>query len=137
MASWRCMERDGVRLACLDFGGAGTPVLLLHGLAGHAGEWAETAQWLTRRARVLALDTRGHGRSERNPSDVSRAAHIHDVAFVVERLGLGPVVLVGQSLGGQTALLVAAAQPDLVRALVVHRPNEWRRALSDFLDSLA
>jgi pimeloyl-ACP methyl ester carboxylesterase len=36
-------ERDGVRLAATDFGGGGPAVLLLHGLAGHAGEWAETA----------------------------------------------------------------------------------------------
>jgi pimeloyl-ACP methyl ester carboxylesterase len=119
VGSWIQTERDGVRLACLDFGGTGTPVLMLHGLAGHAREWAQTAQWLTERARVLALDARGHGRSERTPKDVSRAAHIGDVVFVIERLDLAPVVLVGQSLGGLTALLVAAERPDLVRALVV------------------
>ena len=34
-------DRDGVSLACLDFGGDGRPVLLLHGLAGYGGEWAE------------------------------------------------------------------------------------------------
>jgi pimeloyl-ACP methyl ester carboxylesterase len=113
------LERDGVRLACRDFGGHGAPVLLLHGLAGHAGEWAETAGWLTERYRVLALDARGHGRSERVPLDVSRAAHVGDAAFVVERLRLGPVVLIGQSLGGHSALLVAAEHPELVRGLVI------------------
>lgn len=113
------LERDGVRLAGLDFGGTGPCVLLLHGLAGHAGEWAETAGWLTERCRVLALDGRGHGRSERFPLDVSRAAHVADAVFAVERLRLGPVVLIGQSLGGHAALLVAAERPDLVRGLVV------------------
>src|SRR4051794_3419557 len=119
MASEFVFERAGVRLAGLDFGGEGPPVLLLHGLAGYAGEWAETAGWLTERCRVVALDARGHGRSERFPADVSRAAHVADAAFAIERLALAPVVAVGQSLGGQTALLLAAERPDLVRGLVV------------------
>jgi hypothetical protein len=71
-------ERGGVRLAGLDFGGEGPAALLLHGLAGYAGEWAEAARWLTGRCRVLALDARGHGGSERSPADVSRAAHVAD-----------------------------------------------------------
>jgi pimeloyl-ACP methyl ester carboxylesterase len=116
---WIHLEREGVRLACLELGGSGPPALLLHGLAGHAGEWAETAEWLSDRARVVAPDARGHGRSERRPPDVSPAARVDDVVFAIEELRLGPVVLVGQSLGGQTALLVAAKRPDLVRALVV------------------
>ncbi len=40
------LDRDGVELAGLDFAGEGTPVLLLHGLAGYAGEWRMTADWL-------------------------------------------------------------------------------------------
>jgi pimeloyl-ACP methyl ester carboxylesterase len=55
-------------------------VLLLHGLAGHGGEWAETASWLTESFRVLAPDARGHGRSERVPLDVSRAAHVAEAS---------------------------------------------------------
>jgi pimeloyl-ACP methyl ester carboxylesterase len=113
------LERDGVRLAALDFGGEGPPVLLLHGLAGYAGEWAETAGWLTERSRVVAFDARGHGASERLPPDVSRAAHAADAVFVIERLSLGPTVVVGQSLGAQVAMLVAAERPDLARGLVV------------------
>jgi pimeloyl-ACP methyl ester carboxylesterase len=113
------LKRDGVRLAALDFGGDGVPALLLHGLAGYAGEWADTARWLTARCRVVALDARGHGGSERSPADVSRAAHVADAAFAIERLELGPAVVVGQSLGGQTALLLAARRPDLVRGLVL------------------
>jgi pimeloyl-ACP methyl ester carboxylesterase len=119
MAAWRSMSRDGVRLACRGFGGAGPFVLLLHGLAGHADEWAQTASWLTARCRVVALDARGHGRSERVPGDVTRDSLVADAAFVVERLRLQPVVAVGQSVGGLTALSLAARRPDLVRGLVV------------------
>jgi len=51
--------------------------------------------------------------------DVSPDAHVADAAFAVERLRLDPVALVGQSLGGRTALLIAAERPELVRGLVV------------------
>jgi pimeloyl-ACP methyl ester carboxylesterase len=116
---WRTLERAGMALACLDYGGTGRSAILLHGLAGHAGEWRQTASWLTKRCRVIALDARGHGRSERVPQDVSREAHVADVAFAIEQLELGPSIVIGQSLGGVTALAVAARHPDLARALVL------------------
>lgn len=113
------LERAGVRLHGIDFGGDGPGVLLVHGLAGHAGEWAETASWLVERCRVVALDARGHGRSERFPEDVSQAAHAADAAHAIEALGLAPAVVVGQSLGSVTGLVLAATRPELVRGLVV------------------
>jgi pimeloyl-ACP methyl ester carboxylesterase len=106
---WRMVDRD--------FGGVGPPVALLHGLAGYAGEWAETASWLTENHHVLALEQRGHGRDGRTTTDVSRAAFVADAEKWLDRFE--PAVVVGHSLGGHTAFLVAAERPDLVRALVV------------------
>jgi pimeloyl-ACP methyl ester carboxylesterase len=128
----------GVRLAYREYGGAGPGVVLLHGLAGDAEEWAETAGWLRERNRVVALEARGHGDSEPLPADVSRAAHVADVATAIEHLGLAPVALIGQSLGGHTAMLVAAQRPDLVRALVVAEagPAEDEEAPADVEDAL-
>jgi pimeloyl-ACP methyl ester carboxylesterase len=94
-------------------------MLLLHGLAGHAGEWERSAQLLIGDHRVFALDQRGHGDSERRPDDVSREAYVEDCAVAIQQLGLGPVTLVGQSMGANTAMLTAADHPDLVRMLVV------------------
>lgn len=116
---WHEGERDGTRLCCADYGGDGTPVVLLHGLAGHAREWDSTAEWLTHTHRVVAIEARGHGRSERVPADRSPAAFVADAAFWIERLALAPAVVAGQSLGGLTALLLAARRPALVRAVVV------------------
>jgi pimeloyl-ACP methyl ester carboxylesterase len=116
---WIDVRGRDVRLRALDFGGEGPGVLLLHGLAGTALEWAETASWLAEGHRVVALDQRGHGRSERRPADVSRRAFVEDAVAAIEELRLAPVVLVGQSLGGHTAFLVGAERPDLVRGLVV------------------
>jgi pimeloyl-ACP methyl ester carboxylesterase len=116
---WHTLERSGCRLRAVDYGGNDRPVLLLHGLAGHAREWDETASWLATGHRVVALDQRGHGQSERSPSDVSRAAFVDDAEAWIEELDLAPVVLIGQSLGAHTAFLTAARRPDLVGALVV------------------
>ncbi|MEV4916388.1 alpha/beta hydrolase [Streptomyces tirandamycinicus] len=119
----------GVRLAAWEF--ADPPkergetdrapgVLLLHGLMGRAAHWASTARWLAERHRAVALDQRGHGRSER-PADgaFTREAYVADAAAAVEQLGLAPAVLIGHSMGALTAWQLAAERPDLVRAVVV------------------
>lgn len=112
-----------VHLHCTDSGGDGDgpPLLLLHGLAGHSGEWDALAARFAPTHRVAAFDARGSGASTRRPADVSRAAHVRDVVQVARalRLPAGQLVLVGQSMGGITALLTAAAHPELVRALVL------------------
>ncbi|MFE9250471.1 alpha/beta fold hydrolase [Streptomyces sp. NPDC007088] len=110
----------GVPLWCRDWGGTGPGVLLLHGLAGHGGEWETAARSLRAEGyRAAAFDQRGHGGSERRPAEVGHAAQVADTVAVIRALRLAPVVLLGQSLGGRTALLTAAAHPELVRALVL------------------
>ncbi|MFB6696471.1 alpha/beta fold hydrolase [Streptomyces rubiginosohelvolus] len=112
---------DPVRLFCTDHGGDGPPLLLLHGLAGHCGEWEALAARFAATHRVIAFDARGSGASTRRPGDVTRAAHVSDVRAVARRFGLAgeDTVLVGQSMGGLTALLTAAAHPEVCRALVL------------------
>lgn len=68
--------------------------------------------------RVIALDQRGHGWSDR-PTDFSREGYIDDAATLLARLGLENVVVLGHSLGGVNAYQLAARHPRLVRALVV------------------
>ncbi|MFF5716983.1 alpha/beta fold hydrolase [Streptomyces buecherae] len=121
----------GVRLAAWEYadppkavsGRAGEQVpgvLLLHGLMGRGAHWTETARWLSTRYRAVALDQRGHGRSEK-PSDgpFTREAYVADAEAAVEQLGLAPVTLIGHSMGALTAWQLAARRPDLVRALVI------------------
>jgi pimeloyl-ACP methyl ester carboxylesterase len=107
----------GVELRCYVTGGSGPAVVILHGLAGSAREFLPTAAALPERRTVL-MDLRGHGGSTRHPVDVSREAYAADVVRVIEEVGT-EVVLVGQSMGGHTAMLVAAARPDLVTQLVL------------------
>lgn len=115
---------DGTRLAYRDQGeaaeGPGAPLLLLHGLAGHMGEWdALLPPLLADGHRIVTYDARGHGASTRKPKDMTRAAAVRDVLTVIHALDLAPVTLIGQSLGGHTALLAAAAHPALVHSLVL------------------
>lgn len=95
--------------------------VFLHGLAGYAGEWAEVASALQPDLRIIAFDQRGHGYSSRRPNDLSRSACVADAVAVIERYASSrrPVFLVGQSLGGHTAMLVAARHPELVARLVM------------------
>jgi pimeloyl-ACP methyl ester carboxylesterase len=112
---------DGTDLHLLDFGGDKPLTVFLHGLAGYAGEWAEVVSAIQPELRKVAFDQRGHGHSSRRPADVSRAAHVADVVAVIDHYSSErqPVDLVGQSLGGHTAMLVAGRHPELVSRLVM------------------
>ncbi|WP_319059163.1 alpha/beta fold hydrolase, partial [Streptomyces europaeiscabiei] len=100
-------------------------LLLLHGLAGHLGEWDELLPPLLAQGhRVVTYDARGHGASTGCPADMSRAACVRDTVTVIRELGLdahaqAPLTLVGQSLGGHTAFLAAAAHPELIHSLIL------------------
>ncbi|MEN8649271.1 alpha/beta hydrolase [Streptomyces sp. 21So2-11] len=120
---------DGVRLAAWEFadppkvGGEAdrtTGVLLLHGLMGRASHWASTARWLSERHRAVALDQRGHGRSDKpTEGPYTRDAYVADAEAAVEQLDLGPVTLIGHSMGALTAWQLAAKRPDLVRSVII------------------
>lgn len=121
---------DGIRLAYRDHTGSGTgpagTLLLLHGLAGRMSEWDALLPALLANAhRVVMYDARGHGESTRRPADMSREAAVRDAVTVIRELGLKgeegtePLTLVGQSLGGHTAFLTAAAHPESLDALIL------------------
>lgn len=95
---------------------------------GRAFHWAGTARWLAESRRVVALDQRGHGQSDRPPDGpgspgssvpYGREAFVADAEAAVEQLGLAPVTLIGHSMGALTAWQLAARRPDLVAALVI------------------
>ena len=115
----RVTSVPGGSLLVRDTGGPGPVIVFLHGLGGHAMEWWPVVSHLPARYRAVGLDQRGHGASTTRPDDLGRAAYVNDAVDVIEGLGVGPVVLVGQSFGAHTALLVAADRPELVSLLVL------------------
>ena len=116
----REIVNNGVRLSYLDNDGAGPVVVALHGLAGAGDEFIPTAAAAGGSYRFVLPDLRGHGDSARRPADVSRAAFVDDAAALIRAVSPDrPVTLVGQSMGGHTAILAAARFPALVERLVV------------------
>lgn len=109
---------DGIDIGYVVIDGSEPAVLILHGLAGSGQEFLSTARALPGR-KVILVDQRGHGRSTRLPSDTSRQAFVRDVVSVIDREASIPLHLVGHSMGAHTAMLAAAARPDLVRTLVL------------------
>ncbi len=117
----RYVEVEGLKLHYLDWGGDPDKrtFLLLHGGAAHAHWWDGVAPMLTPYGRVLALDFRGHGRSQwADSGNYGPPAYLKDVSGLIDSLGTR-VVLVGHSMGGAVAQWVAVTHPELLDALVI------------------
>jgi 2-succinyl-6-hydroxy-2,4-cyclohexadiene-1-carboxylate synthase len=128
--------RYGVRV-----GGAGSPLLLLHGFTGRGSGWGAHLPYFRRTATTIVVDLLGHGRSSA-PTDPARHAverQAADMAAIIEGLGFGPADVIGYSFGARIALTLALDTPAAVRRLVLESPSagiadsEARRArrLSD------
>src|SRR5919198_5327203 len=100
-------------------GGAGDPVVLLHGLGGSAANWALVADSLVGSLRVVAFDLPGHGGSDPLPRDAGVDEYADAVAAAIAARVEGPALVAGHSFGGQIALRLAERNPGLVRALLL------------------
>jgi esterase len=114
----RAFERDGLTLSYLDAGGSGRPLIALHAHWMEASTFASLAAAVAPAWRVLALDQRGHGFSDRAAS-YRRADYLDDLAGFLDHLGVPSAVLLGNSLGGVNAYQFAVRHPDRVEALIV------------------
>ncbi len=114
--------------------GEGGTLVLIHGTGEQTELWGPALDDLASRYRVIAYDRRGYGGSHHRPVRDYRR-HVADAIEVVERLGDGPVVLVGHSSGASIALAVAARRPDMARALILLEPpfHGLRNATGSFL----
>ena len=109
---------DGRALSAVVWGSLPTDMVFLHGGAQNARTWDSTILALGRPG--VAVDLAGHGHSSWREDAVYKPASLaEDVVEVLPSLTAGPVVLVGMSLGGLTAITAAAEHPEMVRRLVV------------------
>ncbi|MGH3611900.1 MAG: alpha/beta fold hydrolase [Pseudonocardia sp.] len=116
----RASDRPVVRLAT-----TGTPVVLVHGSFGDSGVFAEVAGLLRDTCPVVAVERRGHGTraaTEPHLPPVRPDRDADDLADMLDRMRLGPALVVGASSGGTVALHLASRRPDLVRTVLVHEP---------------
>jgi pimeloyl-ACP methyl ester carboxylesterase len=114
-------------LACGEHG-AGAPLVILHGLYGAKRNWATIAARLAPRRRVLTVDLRNHGESPWDPrhdypalaADVARLieTRLIETRLIETRVG-GPADVLGHSMGGKAAMILALSRSELVSRLVV------------------
>ena len=112
--------------------GAGRPVLLLHGTGDNARTWDLFAAGLSKSFRVLAMDQRGHGKSDWAVPPAYRCEdYLHDLTAAIDILGLDGLILLGHSMGALHASLYAALNPGRVAALIhvdiEPFPPDWNR----------
>jgi pimeloyl-ACP methyl ester carboxylesterase len=103
-------------------GGSGEPLLLLHGLGGSVANWVELIPDLVERFRVIAVNFPGHAGSGRLPRGAGIGDFAAAAADVLEAEQAEPALVVGHSFGGQVALRLAHARPELVRGLLLASP---------------
>jgi esterase len=114
----RHLALNGLKFHYLDWGGDGPPLVMLHGLTGHAHTWDHTAAALSEGYHVYALDQRGHGDTEW-ASRYGIPAMLGDLLGFLDALALPVVTLMGLSMGGIVAYQFTAAHPERVSRLVV------------------
>ena len=99
--------------------GEGPPVVLVHGLGGTLHAWHGVAEALSLHHHVVALDLRGHGRSETGKGSFSIKTWAQDVEALISSLELPAVTLIGHSMGTLIAQQLALSKPESVDNLVL------------------
>jgi pimeloyl-ACP methyl ester carboxylesterase len=96
-----------IKLAYEDRGAGKPTFVFVHGWTCDRSFFAPQAEHFARRHRVVSLDLRGHGESDKPQGPYPITAAADDIAYVIEQLGLGKAVAVGHSSGGTAASHVA------------------------------
>jgi pimeloyl-ACP methyl ester carboxylesterase len=109
---------QGVQLEVLDFGGQGSPILLLAGLGATAHSYDELAPMLAQKHRVVAITRRGTGYSSRPDFGFDTPRLAQDVLQVMDALKLERVLLVGHSIAGEELTWLGGHHPERFRGLV-------------------
>ncbi|WP_419421248.1 alpha/beta fold hydrolase (plasmid) [Legionella sp. D16C41] len=113
----------------------GAPVLLLHGNMGRWQTFSLLIKELSKTKHIFAMDLRGHGKSSHVPDSYLLETHFQDVvSFLSGRIN-ETVTLLGYSLGGMIALMVAAYYPELVRELIVLDSPLTLKTLTPIIES--
>jgi pimeloyl-ACP methyl ester carboxylesterase len=128
-------NHDGCQLHYEEYG-HGAPVLLIHGLGSSTRDWEYQIPDLAAHYRVIVLDVRGHGRSDKPREPYSIAGFAEDAMALIEHLNYGPVHLVGISMGGMIGVQLGVERPDLLKSLCIVNSGPEVKAKSprDYLE---
>jgi pimeloyl-ACP methyl ester carboxylesterase len=110
---------DGVRIQLAEWEGGGRPILCIHGITANCRCWDVMASALSPSHRVMAMDLRGRGLSDRPDSGYSIAHHCQDILALLDDLHLEKAVIMGHSLGAFISVVFGAQHPDRVDRIIL------------------
>ncbi len=119
MLTERPFETGTITLNVAEGPASGPPIVLIHGGSGRWQGWESIVPDLLPNWQIFAPDLRGHGRSGHAPGRYALNDYVGDILALLRQRVREPAVIFGHSLGGIVALMVAAQEPALVRAVVV------------------
>lgn len=121
-AAGRTFTHDGIKLY-YEIYGTGEPVLLVHGNGSSIGDLKAQIDYFRRRYRVIAMDSRDHGKSGDSPDKITYEKMTDDLAALLDHLKTGPVYVLGWSDGGIEALLLGIRHPAKVKKIAAMAAN--------------
>jgi len=116
-------ETNGIQIHYTRTGGTKPPIILLHGLNANGACWTAQAHVLEVEYDVIMPDARGHGKSSAPDYGYRYEDHANDVVGFIKALELPAPILIGHSMGGMTAAVVASHNPKLLRGLILADPS--------------
>jgi pimeloyl-ACP methyl ester carboxylesterase len=124
------VELPGYRMAYRQWGDttATSALVLIHGITSSSLSWIRVAPRLASRSRVIAVDLKGHGDSDRPPTGYRIGDQANEVAGLCQRLGLQRVSLMGHSWGGGISLQLAARGNLPIERVVLEDPGVGQRS---------
>ena len=135
------LSRDGVRLS-FEIEGAGHPeFLFIHGLGGNRTHFTPQMEHFSHKGRALNAELRGHGESDKPNEEYSIEGYADDLLWLCARQKIKHPVIVGQSMGGNMALEIAARFPDFPAGIVlldsgVFFPESAGKVFASYLQGL-
>jgi pimeloyl-ACP methyl ester carboxylesterase len=124
MGNWSMAicETNGINIHYIRTGGNKPALVLLHGLITNGACWTPVAHALAGEYDVIMPDARGHGKSSVPDYGYRYEDHANDVIGLFNALKLTPPILIGHSMGGMTAAMVASRNSKLIRSVVLADP---------------
>src|SRR5579863_5440180 len=116
-------EANGINIHYLRTGGSKPPLVLLHGLTGSGACWTPLARALEGEYDVVMPDARGHGNSSAPLDGYRYEDYAGDVVGLIQGLGLTAPILLGHSMGGMTAALLASQRARAIRGVILADPT--------------
>ena len=125
MTDWKTAfcEINKINIHYTRTGGNGPPLILLHGLTGNGACWTPIAKVLELEYDVIMPDARGHGKSSVPNNGYRYEDLANDIEELIGSLGLSSPIIIGHSMGGMTAALVASRKQRLLSGLVLADPT--------------